>query len=149
MGQFEDAKSYVAFGEEMAVLPPGFGHLEWAVGRIKRLNDEVRFLKENRPPTVTQEYREAMSGEGELAGQWHDKPHRLVYDLCAEVDALRDVMRKGAKVAAACGHPDTCECWWCELRHLLEENGKVEGFHAAEYDIAIEAACSAGKDGGT
>ncbi len=32
----------------------------------------------------------AMSGEGDLAYQWQDKPHRLVYDLLAHVLALEE-----------------------------------------------------------
>lgn len=41
----------------------------------------------------TQEYRDAVDYEGEpciftLAYDWRDKPHRLVYDLCNEVDWL-------------------------------------------------------------
>jgi len=35
-------------------------------------------------------YRHAVNGVGPLAHTWRDKPHRLVYDLCAEVDRLRD-----------------------------------------------------------
>lgn len=38
---------------------------------------------------VTSDYRLAPSGEGPLAYTWDDKPHRLVYDLCGEVDTLR------------------------------------------------------------
>jgi hypothetical protein len=37
----------------------------------------------------TNDYRNAPSGEGPLANEWKDKPHRLVYDLCKEVDNLR------------------------------------------------------------
>lgn len=40
-------------------------------------------------PIITSDYRLAPSGEGPLAYVWDDKPHRLVYDLCGEVDALR------------------------------------------------------------
>lgn len=38
---------------------------------------------------VTQDYRNAPSGIGPMAEEWSDKPHRLVYDLCAEVDNTR------------------------------------------------------------
>ena len=45
----------------------------------------------------TDDYRKALSGEGDtwsLGYEWSDKPHRLVYDLCGEIDALRvDVLR--------------------------------------------------------
>ena len=45
---------------------------------------------------TTEDYRKAMSGDDDafgLGAQWSDKPHRLVYDLCGEVDALRDGAR--------------------------------------------------------
>lgn len=41
---------------------------------------------------TTDDYRNACSGEGDLGSlgyDWSDKPHRLVYDLCGEVDALK------------------------------------------------------------
>jgi hypothetical protein len=38
-------------------------------------------------------YAKAPSGEGPLAAQWADKPHRLVYDLVAEVRRLRSGFR--------------------------------------------------------
>ena len=42
----------------------------------------------------TSEYREAPSGRGPHASEWIDKPHRLIYDLCNEVDKLREVIRR-------------------------------------------------------
>ena len=39
----------------------------------------------------TDEYRNAPSGMGPHAYDWKDKPHRLIYDLCAEVDRLQQV----------------------------------------------------------
>lgn len=36
-----------------------------------------------------EDYRLAPSGEGPLANQWKDKPHRLVYDLVAEIRRLK------------------------------------------------------------
>ena len=37
----------------------------------------------------TQDYRLAPGGEGPQAATWADKPHRLIYDLCREVEWLR------------------------------------------------------------
>lgn len=37
----------------------------------------------------TQDYRLAPSHQGPLANQWVDKPHRLIYDLCSEVERLQ------------------------------------------------------------
>lgn len=45
-----------------------------------------------RAGATTDDYRAALSGEGEfgsLGYDWSDKPHRLVYDLCGEVDQAR------------------------------------------------------------
>lgn len=40
----------------------------------------------------TTDYRNGPSGEGPQAGEWADKPHRLVYDLCNEVDNLNAIL---------------------------------------------------------
>jgi hypothetical protein len=34
------------------------------------------------------ECRQAVNGEGPRAYDWSDKPHRLVYDLCREIERL-------------------------------------------------------------
>jgi hypothetical protein len=36
----------------------------------------------------TNDYRNAPGGDGPEAANWADKPHRLVYDLCAEIERL-------------------------------------------------------------
>lgn len=41
---------------------------------------------EHRPTPLTYEMRLAMSGEGEWAYQWKDKPHRLIYTLCTALE---------------------------------------------------------------
>ena len=46
---------------------------------------------------LTDDYRLAMGGEGPQAAQWKDKPHRLVYDLCREVDRLQQRVDAGAE----------------------------------------------------
>jgi hypothetical protein len=40
------------------------------------------------PTDLTFDYRRAISGEGPHAADWDDKPHRLVYDLCREIERL-------------------------------------------------------------
>jgi len=42
------------------------------------------------PTDLTYECRMAISGEGERAFDWRDKPHRLVYDLSRQVEADAD-----------------------------------------------------------
>lgn len=50
-----------------------------------------------REGTTTDDYRAALSGEGDflsLGYEWSDKPHRLVYDLCGEIDHLQALLRE-------------------------------------------------------
>jgi hypothetical protein len=42
----------------------------------------------NLPTPFTSEMRRAIAGEGPRAYDWSDKPHRLVYDLCAELERI-------------------------------------------------------------
>lgn len=44
--------------------------------------------------TTTDDYRAALAHEGNpiLVLNWKDKPHRLVYDLCNEVERLREIL---------------------------------------------------------
>ena len=64
----------------------------------------------------THEYREAVSGKpdaSELSREWHDKPHRLVYDLCNEIDRLRapqPSVPSGERVSDWDGRNTLCGC---------------------------------------
>ena len=58
----------------------------------KTTTDAARALQSsagipNTPTDLTYECRLAVSGEGPRAYEWKDKPHRLVYDLCGQVEA--------------------------------------------------------------
>ena len=46
------------------------------------------------PTDLTYECRMAISGEGERAYEWRDKPHRLVYDLSRQVEADADRIKQ-------------------------------------------------------
>lgn len=48
-------------------------------------------LREAPAPLNTNDYKMAPSGIGPKAAEWDDKPHRLVYDLCREVERLRQL----------------------------------------------------------
>ena len=39
------------------------------------------------PTPLTYDLRRAISGEGPRASDWEDKPHRLVFDACREIEA--------------------------------------------------------------
>ena len=41
------------------------------------------------PTDLTYECRMAIEGDGPRSGDWADKPHRLVFDLCREIEHLR------------------------------------------------------------
>jgi hypothetical protein len=49
-----------------------------------------------RPDLSLRDYQLAIAWEGPLAWDWQDKPHRLIYDLCLEIQRLREelVMEK-------------------------------------------------------
>lgn len=76
-----------------------------------------------REGSTTDDYRDAMSGEGgfgTLGYEWSDKPHRLVYDLCGEIDRLRKIESAAFTVvnAEAQGAKNVSE-WIAELRNAL------------------------------
>lgn len=48
------------------------------------------------PTDLTYECRIAIAGEGERGWEWQDKPHRLVYDLCRQVEADADRIEQRA-----------------------------------------------------
>ena len=59
------------------------------------------------PTQLTFEARLAINGEGPRAYDWSDKPHRIVYDLCREIeknaaerDRLRGALRDGRRLLA-------------------------------------------------
>ena len=47
----------------------------------------------NIPTPLTYDLRRAVNGEGPLAYQWADKPHRLLYDACSQIEALSTLPR--------------------------------------------------------
>lgn len=40
---------------------------------------------------TTVDYRMSMSEDGPMYYAWVDKPHRLVYDLCSEIERRADI----------------------------------------------------------
>ena len=47
------------------------------------------------PTQMTYHLRLAPSGEGDWAYQWKDKPHRLIYDACREIERLTAIIQEG------------------------------------------------------
>lgn len=65
-----------------------------AAATVAHMRAPIRRMREG---ATTEDYRRAISGEGDfgsLGYEWADKPHRLVYDLCGEVDVLRRLLRE-------------------------------------------------------
>ena len=61
------------------------------------------------PTQLTFEARMAISGSGPRAYDWSDKPHRIVYDLCREIEknaAERDRLREALWAILACETPN-------------------------------------------
>lgn len=77
----------------LAALRAAWGERDAARAERDALRDEVRRLTARMAgrigEIVTDEARKAPGGKGEYAAMWADKPHRLVYDLCGEVDRMR------------------------------------------------------------
>jgi len=40
------------------------------------------------PTKLTYHLRRAPSGGGDLVDEWNNKPHRLIYDACREIERL-------------------------------------------------------------
>ena len=77
-------------------------------------NAELEALKKaagiaHLPTQLTFEARLAIGGEGPRAYDWSDKPHRIVYDLCREIEkntAERDRLREALWAILACETPN-------------------------------------------
>jgi len=63
---------------------------------VAELQEEVAFLKrcQELRRVNTADYRAAPSGEGPHADTWNDKPHRLLYDVCHDLDVLQAIVDK-------------------------------------------------------
>ena len=86
----------------LGVLPSDDAYAEWlgpatigpwpAAAKPKPAADpQSRLASDDQTddPCLTRDYRDAPSGIGPLADTWRDKPHRLIYALCNEIDWLR------------------------------------------------------------
>ncbi len=71
-----------------------FADRQILAAEIERLQAIVDFDKQRRQRQVeVSEYRKAPSGEGEYAMEWKDKPHRLFWEVCDEVERLRETLK--------------------------------------------------------
>lgn len=77
---------------------------------IERIGMQRICGTKNTPTPLTYELRRAVGGGGGRAYDWKDKPHRLLYDACSEIEAqqaeiarLREALRPFAEMAT-CVH---------------------------------------------
>ena len=66
------------------------------MSEVLATNAELEALKKaagipHLPTQLTFEARLAICGEGPRAYDWSDKPHRIVYDLCREIEKNADL----------------------------------------------------------
>jgi hypothetical protein len=82
-----DAQNILGLGEKGVDHP--LRHVRYELNYEKTL----RFNREaDRPEALnTDDYRIAPGNRGPQARTWKDKPHRLIYDLCEEVERVRAV----------------------------------------------------------
>ena len=67
------------------------------------------------PTPLTYELRLAVSGEGPRAYDWSDKPHRLLYDACREIE------RNAGQVTALAAERDAAVAELANLQEKIDE----------------------------
>lgn len=89
------------------------------------------------PPTKeTYDFRLAVSGQGCLAYQWADKPHRLLYDACSIIEreaALRQSQTDALKKAREAFERIKNRKWNTLIQGC---DAAVEAFHIARDTLA-------------
>jgi len=66
--------------------PPGMYLTPVPQEELLRLKNDCELS--DAPTQLTYHLRRAVSGGGDLADEWNDKPHRLIYDACREIERL-------------------------------------------------------------
>lgn len=59
---------------------------------LERLKNDCEIP--NIPTKLTYHLRRAVSGGGDYADEWNDKPHRLIYDACREIERLTAIIEE-------------------------------------------------------
>ena len=96
------------------------------------------------PTQFTYELRKAVSGEGPRAYDWSDKPHRLLYDACREIERINHPIGVGDLVLIYReGMREECAVQWFEYRQNISATASnmkaCEIGFLAGWDAAIAA----------
>lgn len=70
------------------------------------------------PTQMTYHLRSAISDRGDYRDEWKDKPHRLIYDACREIERLTVISNQLAEEGA--NPMDNCKRLCTELLHAIE-----------------------------
>lgn len=97
------------------------------------------------PTQETYQFRMAVSGEGPLAHQWADKPHRLLYDACSIIEseaAQRQPTQSDALQADALDFGNELIFACAGLRHEPVDTEAIFSitWDGLPYDVTIRAA---------
>ena len=95
------------------------------------------------PTQETYQFRMAVSGQGPLAYQWSDKPHRLLYDACSIIESQAAMRQPTQSDALLEGDTQTI-LYLLGVRHGREdERAKIAAERQAGYAAGVEAAAKA------
>ena len=83
---FREAKGILQAVQPVPVVADEYASATYTDEQKRKLQADAGIP--NIPTNLTYECRLAISGEGERSYDWSDKPHRLVYDLCRQIEAL-------------------------------------------------------------
>ena len=76
----------------MTIPTPGMYLTPVPQEELERLKNDCEIP--DMPTQLTYHLRRAVSGGGDYADEWNDKPHRLVYDACREIERLTAIIQE-------------------------------------------------------
>ena len=76
----------------MTIPTPGMYLTPVPQEELERLKNDCEIP--DMPTQLTYHLRRAVSGEGDYADEWDDKPHRLIYDACREIERLTAIIEE-------------------------------------------------------
>lgn len=106
------------------------------------------------PTQITYALRKAVSGEGPRAYDWSDKPHRLLYDACREIERINHLIgvgdlvlidREGMRDAAdsLSGVKAWLHAWATHVGNCQGGQACTCGLTRAHYDVGLADAAIA------